>query len=99
MCQKAVSDGVDEMVNEAVWSEYKQKKKKAFYLIHHLEMEGVCVVCGAKRVSSHVADKRNILKLLTADTSLFIKLFACTYMHSHIVWSSNQLPTFWTHYC
>lgn len=32
MCQKAVSDGVDEMVNEAVWSEYKQKKKRKVFI-------------------------------------------------------------------
>lgn len=47
-------------------------------------MEGVCVALhgGKKRVSSHMGDRRNVLRFLTEEAFLFIRLVACAYVHS-----------------
>lgn len=77
-----------------------EKIMKVVYLVH-LFRNGRSVYClwrGAKRVSSYMGDRRNILKLLTEEAYLFVKLVACAYMTIHMVWSSNQLSTLSTHY-
>lgn len=58
-------------------------------------MEGLCIVCGGEQRGSAVTWETGEMSW---NYWLFIKLVACAYMHSHTVWSSKHLPTFWTHY-